>query len=80
MDILAERVIELMDEQGLTCRYLAYKLNVSDSVISNYRGKGSKPPNPTANRLVQLCDIFDVSADYLLGRTDVKKPQKSQLP
>lgn len=54
---------------------LASELNVSRSTMSSYEhGR-----EPSYDLLVQLADYFDVSIDYLLGRTPDKKPSSDTL-
>lgn len=52
---------------GLTQKQLAEKLNMNDSIITKWK-QGKKLPSLEV--FYQLCDIFDVAADYLLGRRD----------
>lgn len=47
------------------------KLNISQSTISAYE-KGDRPPD--SDILVSIANFFDVSLDYLVGLTDLKKP------
>ncbi len=47
---------------------LAAYLNVAKSSISMYENDKNQPDNAT---LIMLGDLFNVSVDYLLGRTDV---------
>ena len=59
-------------------RKLRRDANISQSVLADFIGvstnqisqmeKGSK--TTSLSRLCLLCDYFNVSADYLLGRTD----------
>lgn len=52
---------------GLTQKQLAEKLNMNDSIITKWKqGKNL----PSLEVFYQLCNIFDVAADYLLGRRD----------
>lgn len=71
----AERVKELRTKRGWTQRYLAQKLGVSRSTIAGYEApsKSREPSNETLNKLAQL---FNVSTDYLLGRTDDPRPPR----
>ncbi len=55
---------------GQTKRELAEHLDVHVRSLQNWQaGKGSIP----ADKLCILCDLFECSADYLLGRTQVRK-------
>lgn len=49
---------------------LARLLNVSSMTISRYESGGSEIDSAT---ICRLCDVFDCSADYLLGRSDIPK-------
>ena len=49
---------------------LARLLNVSSMTISRYESGGSEIDSAT---ICRLCEIFDCSADYLLGRSDIPK-------
>ncbi|WP_052446576.1 helix-turn-helix domain-containing protein [Candidatus Soleaferrea massiliensis] len=47
---------------------LAMRIGVAQETISAYESGRS---NPSINTLLKLCDELDVSADYLLDRTNV---------
>ena len=65
----AERIYEIREEKGITRKELAQGIHVSRSSITEYE-KGDTQPSLSA--LLQLADFFDVSLDYLMGRTDIK--------
>ena len=67
MKIFAERLLELRKERGISQKKLAVALGLSDAVICYWETDRSEP---TAPNIVRVADYFDVSADYLLGRTD----------
>lgn len=58
---------QLREKHGLTQTELGKKLGVEKSTISKYE-KGSLHLN--AKTIAKLCDIFNVSADVILGRID----------
>ena len=73
---LQNRLRELRQEIGWKQDDLAKLLSVERAAISKLE-TGKTPL--TDERIIFLCDYFNVSADYLLGRTD--KPQEtSDLP
>lgn len=59
---------EIRNRQKLSMKSLGNEIGVSESTISLYETGKRQPDNDT---LKKLCDYFNVSADYLLGRTDV---------
>lgn len=63
----SERLTELRKENNLTQKQLANDLNLSEVGIQNYEGKRRKPAYDV---LIALADYFDVSIDYLVGRSD----------
>ena len=64
---MLERIRELRAEKGYTMYYLANKIGVSDAAISNWENGVNEPK---ANYIVKLANVFDVTADYLLGRSN----------
>jgi len=68
MEILfAERLRVLRRDAGLKQEELADKLNTTQRKIS-YWETGKIEPDLAS--IFKLCEIFDVSADFLLGRKD----------
>lgn len=66
-----KRLKNLRIEKNLTQQQLAEKLNVSKANISKYE---SDIIEPNINLINQISKLFDVSSDYLLGITIIKKP------
>mgnify|MGYP002674469943 CR=1 FL=1 len=62
------RIRQLREEHYMTQEELANKLDVNKQTISQYE-RGVR--NPDFEKLENLCDIFNVSSDYLLGRDSV---------
>jgi len=71
MVTLGERLKRTRGERGLTQEELAAMVHVSDATINRYE-KNLRRPGPEMLRL--LGDALQVSADYLLGRTDDPQP------
>lgn len=63
------RLRNLRLEMGLTQEELAKKLNVSRATVGRYE---TNERFPDKNILNSIADIFKVSIDYLLERTDEK--------
>ena len=62
-----QKLKELRKESGKTQVELAKMLNISRQVYANYENSINEPSLET---LLKLASIFDVSVDYLLGRTN----------
>lgn len=67
MNAFAVRLRTIRKQRKLTQRELASKLNMSQSTIALYETGDRKPDPDTINK---IADFFDVSTDYLLGRSD----------
>ena len=66
MKSVGETIADLRAEREMGQKELAALLNVSVGTISNYE-KGVHFPD--LDSLRKIADIFDVTVDYLLGRT-----------
>lgn len=62
-----ERLKQIRIEKGLTIKAVAEMLGITFSAYAHYE-QGIREPSISV--LKKICDIFDVSADYLIGRTD----------
>jgi len=65
-----ERLRSLREEYKLSRNELAEKLIISYSAISKYETNIRFPDKDT---LIKMADFFNVSIDYLLGRSDIKE-------
>ncbi len=63
----------LKSEKNLTDYAIAQKLHITTSYTTNWKNKKYMP---SIVNLIELSEIFKVSIDYLLGRTDDRTPYK----
>lgn len=68
------RIKTLREEFNYTQQDLSNKLNCSKSVIGLYENETRKP---SMEVLIKLSEIFNCSIDYILGKSDVRNPEKS---
>jgi transcriptional regulator with XRE-family HTH domain len=68
--MIGERIKSLREERKITQQELARYLGVSQKTISNYEN-GERSPDPDTLR--KIADYFDVTVDYLLGRSNHRK-------
>ena len=73
MTTLNERLKELRAKKGLSQKQISKELNISDR---NYQRYEYGAVEPVASTLIALADYFDVSLDYLCGRSDNPKINK----
>ena len=72
MDILGERLKMLRKEKRMTQPELAGLLKQSLRAYQYYEA-GSR--HPEYDHLLALADFFDVSLDYLVGRSETRERQ-----
>lgn len=65
MFLTFERIKELAKKQGLSLNALEEKLGYSRNTLYSL-----KKQKASTERMQEIADYFDVSLDYLLGRTD----------
>ncbi len=71
MNVIFSQVLsQLRHEKGVSQRQAAQELGVSQALLSHYEN-GIREPGLTF--VVRVCDYYEVSADYLLGRTVNRK-------
>jgi transcriptional regulator with XRE-family HTH domain len=73
MPEFASRLREQRKLKGLTQKQIAAEFSVSESLWKSYEN-GSR--TPTFDGLIAIADYFNVSIDYLVGRTDNPNPHK----
>ena len=73
MATFGERLKYLRKEKQLTVEELASKLGSAKSTISRYE---NNLRDPKRDFLEILSNFFDVSVDYLLGKSDIKNVEK----
>ena len=66
--MVGERLAEIRKDHDDTQAVLAKKLNVSVTTVRSWEQEKSAPSH---DLLVLICRIYEVSADYLLGLSDV---------
>ncbi|SDX75163.1 helix-turn-helix domain-containing protein [Tepidimicrobium xylanilyticum] len=74
---IGERIKRLREEKDLTQRELADKIQISYSVMNRIES-GERAIRD--EELKKIADVLETTADYLLGRTDQRNPDKPELP
>lgn len=70
----SEKMSALRRERGLAQRRVAADLGISQALLSHYEN-GAREPG--LNFLCRACDYYQVSADFLLGRTEIMENGQS---
>ena len=70
-----DRLIKLRKELNLTQEELAQKIGYTRTAISAWEIGRNEPSNADT---IKLAEYFSVSTDYLLGKSDIRSPEKVQ--
>jgi transcriptional regulator with XRE-family HTH domain len=65
--LLSERIKFLREKRGISMKEFGSRFGLAESTISGYEA-GTRRPNLEV--LAQIADFFEVTVDYLLGRTN----------
>lgn len=63
----AKRLKELRKAKGLTLEQLGNDIGTTRATLSNFENEKKKP---SLDMVIKIADYFQVSIDYLVGRTD----------
>lgn len=69
-EILSKRLKQLRKEKGLSQYQVAIYCDITEKAYQNYE---LMTRSPKIEVLVKIADVFDVSLDWLTGRTDDRK-------
>ncbi len=75
MITLGRRLRKVRESLNLTQKEAASRLSISNVVLNRYE-HGERQPTPDA--LKDIADKYNVSVDYLLGRTNDPTPHKNK--
>lgn len=68
--LISERIYQYLEENGITQLEFANRTGISQSTVSDWRRKGT---NPSADKIMIICEVLDVSPYELLLGTENKK-------
>lgn len=67
MTTFPKRLLELRKQHNMTQRDVASYLSIAQPSYIRYENGTAEP---SLDNLARLADLFDVSSDYLIGRSD----------
>lgn len=77
-NILGKRIEFERNKLGINQIELAKKLNLSSSASISQYESGERTPNDDIK--LKMCELFNCSLDYLVGRTDERNPKDIEDP
>ena len=72
--VFGERIKQLRIERQWSQWYVCTKLNISPGALSRYETSMYEPKS--LELVKDFADLYNVSTDYLLGKTDARHPAK----
>lgn len=70
---MANRIKQLRGENRMTQIQLSMELDISQETVSAYE---KEKHYPSFAQLCKMSELFHVSIDYLMGRSDIRAPGK----
>lgn len=68
--LISERIYKYLEEKGISQKEFAERTGISQSTISDWRRKGT---NPSADKILIICEVLDISPYELLAGTENNK-------
>lgn len=61
--IISERIFKILDDKKMSQNAFAKKVGLSGSTISDWK---TKKTNPTAEKIVPICEVLEITPEQLL--------------
>ena len=71
--IISEKIFHILSEKGISQKAFSEKTGISQSTISDWKRKGT---NPSADKIMTICDALDISVYDLLNETEGSTARK----
>lgn len=68
--LISEKIYQYLAEKGMSQFEFSQKTGISQSTVSDWRRKGT---NPSADKIMIICEVLDISPYELLLGTENKK-------
>lgn len=77
LNLTSIRIKQMRLEKNWTQKDLSKKLGLkNDTAIANYEAGYSTPKDDIK---LKMCEIFNCSLDYLMGKSDIRNPEKINI-
>ena len=68
--MISEKIFELILRNGMTQKEFSEETGISQSTISDWKRKGT---NPSADKILKICEVLKVTPYELLGENETEK-------
>ena len=73
---ISERIFMLLKERGMTECAFAKKIGITRASVNGWKRNGG---SPSANHIMKICEVLEVTPEYLLSGKESKSDKKSVL-
>lgn len=73
---IGDRIIEKLSELGITQKEFARRAGILQSTVSEWKVKHT---NPSAEKIMSICRVLDVTPEWLLSGIDTKKGYRNRM-
>lgn len=70
-----ERLFRILEEKNMKMVDISNKLEISKSVVSTWKKRGTNPP---AEYIERICELLDISIEYLITGKDNSELSKEE--
>lgn len=75
--LISERIYKYLKEKKMSQLEFAKRTGISQSTVSDWRRKGT---NPSADKIMIICEVLEISPYELLAGTENKKHKEYKQP
>ena len=73
---ISERIFERLTEMHLSQKNFSEKTGIRQSTISEWKAKKT---NPSSDKIMIICEVLEVSPEWLLSGTETKGTYRNQV-
>ena len=74
--LISERIFGKLKELGMTQKEFSKRTGIRETTISEWKKKHT---NPSADKIMVICNVLNVSPEWLLSGAEVKKGRQSRV-
>jgi len=75
--LISERIYQYLEEKKITQKEFSERTGISQSTVSDWKRKGT---NPSADKIMIICEVLGVTPYELLQGTDNRMQRKHREP
>lgn len=74
--LISERIFERLQELGMNQKEFSQKTGILQSTVSEWKNKHT---NPSADKIMIICSVLDVTPEWLLSGAEVKDGYRNKV-